>query len=98
MSGSEKEEKKCCCCGGDAPKAEKKCGCKCKWAKRLLKILAIVVAVLLILVVAAPLYLGPTLKKTVNTLGPKMMGVPLSVGNIHRGEIVFEEGKGFHHP
>ncbi len=82
MSETEKEEKKCCC-GGDAPKAEKKCCCKCKWAKRLLKILAIIVAVLLILVIAAPLYLGPTLKKSINTLGPKMMGVPLSVGKIH---------------
>ncbi len=82
MSEAEKDEKKCCC-GGDAPKTEKKCCCKCKWAKRLLKILAIIVAVLLILVIAAPLYLGPTLKKSINTLGPKMMGVPLSVGKIH---------------
>ena len=87
MSETAKDEKQggcgCGCCGGAAQKAEKKGCCKCKWVKRLLKILAVIVVVLLLLVIAAPLYLGPTLKKSINTLGPKMMGVPLSVGKIH---------------
>jgi uncharacterized protein involved in outer membrane biogenesis len=53
--------------------------------KTWMKMLIGVVVVLVVLVVALTLFLGQIVKGAVNTVGPKALGVPISVGSVNAG-------------
>ncbi len=50
-----------------------------KWVRRLVKIALGVVIVLAVVAIVALFFLGPVVKTAVNTVGPKMLGVPVEV-------------------
>ena len=53
-----------------------------KVARRILKTLLVLVVVLFILVVALMLFLGPIIKTAAETIGPKVLGVPVKVEKV----------------
>ncbi len=53
-----------------------------RFVRRVLKMAVGLVIVLAVLAIVALFFLGPLVKKTVNTLGPKLLGVPVSVQQV----------------
>jgi hypothetical protein len=53
-----------------------------RFMRRVLKVVVGLVVVLAVLAVIALFFLGPLVKTSVNTLGPKLLGVPVSVQHV----------------
>ncbi len=64
--------------------------------KKLLKIVAVLVLIVVVgLVVVSVFFLGPTVRKAANTMGPEILGVPVAMGKTSvlplRGELRLSE-------
>ena len=62
-----------------------------KWVKRL----AVALVILVVLVVALGFFIGPIIRTAVNRAGPKLLGVPVSLGaadvSVWRGRVVLRD-------
>jgi uncharacterized protein involved in outer membrane biogenesis len=53
-----------------------------KLLKRLFKIVAVLAVVVIVLVVALIIFIGPIVKKAATTVGPRLLGVPVEMGQV----------------